>query len=74
MNTIEAVLQDIQGAGLTWKRANDGHAMYVPVYKREPVRMRVNDFPDEVAFTLFIRGGEFDLEERPKHWHLAPEE
>jgi len=73
MNSTEDCLKAIQNAELTWTRAKHGHAMYESVYKGEPVKMRLNDFPDEVLLTLFVRGEEIDLEEFPRTWHFAAE-
>jgi hypothetical protein len=73
MKTIEDFLIDLQSAALTWTRAKQGDAIYETVYKGEPVKLRLNDFPDEVLFTLFIRDKEINLEERPKTWHLLRE-
>jgi len=70
MDTIDDFLKDLLNASLTWtKRAP---ATFEAVFKGEPAILRLNDFPDEVAFTLLVRGDEIDLEERPKGWHLAP--
>jgi len=74
MNTNENFLKDLQNANIIWTEAKHGHAMYEAVYNGEPVRLRLNDFPDEVAFTLFVRGEEIDIEEFPPGWHFAPEE
>jgi hypothetical protein len=72
MNKTEDFLKELQSAELIWMDSKQGHAMYEVVYKGELLKMRLNDFPDEVAFTLFVRGEEIDLEERPKTWHFAP--
>jgi len=72
MNTNENFLKDLQNANILWTEAKDSDSMYEAVYDGEPVKLRLNDFPDEVAYTLFVRGEEFDLEERPTGWHLAP--
>jgi hypothetical protein len=74
MEKIENVLKDMQNAELTWTCAKDGHAMYEAVYKGEIIKMRLNDFPDEIAFTLFFGGQEIDLEDIPKTWHIASED
>lgn len=71
MDTIENILNDLQSANIRWTEAKDGHAMYETVYKGEPLKLRLNDFPDEVLLTLFIRDDKIDLEECPKDWHLA---
>ena len=69
---IDLFLQDLQGVEIIWKRAEHGHAMYETVYKGEHLMLRLNDFPDEVLLTLFIRGNAMNIEESPKGWHLAP--
>ena len=74
MNTIDNFLKAFKGAELTWMPANYGHAMYEVVYEGESVKMRLNDFPDEVPVTLFIRDEEIDLEEFPKTWHFFHKE
>ena len=73
MDTFDDFFKELQNAALIWTRAKQGHATYEAVYKGESIKMRLNDFPDEVAFTLFVRDKEVDLEERPKTWHFAPE-
>ena len=65
-------LKNLQNANILWTEVTDNDAMYEAVFNDEIVKLRLNDFPDEVAYTLFVRGEEFDLEERPKGWHLAP--
>ncbi len=65
-------MKNLKNANILWTEAKDSDAMYEAVFKGEPVKLRLNDFPDEVAYTLFARDEEFDLEERPKGWHLAP--
>jgi hypothetical protein len=72
MNTDDNFLKNLKNANILWTEAKDSDAMYEAVFKGEPVKLRLNDFPDEVAYTLFARDEEFDLEERPKGWHLAP--
>lgn len=70
MENIDDLLRDLQNANILWTEAMHGHAMYEAVYKGELVKLRLNDFPDEVAYTLFVRGEEIDLEESPEGWHL----
>jgi len=72
METINDFAKNLQNADILWTEATDGDATYEAVFKGEPVKLRLNDFPDEVAYTLFVKGEEFDLEERPKGWRLAP--
>lgn len=67
-------MRDLQNAEVIWTEAKQGHAMYEAVYRGELVKLRLNDFPDEVLLTLFIRDKETDLEEFPKGWHFASEE
>ena len=71
MDTLEKFLNDLLSANILWSKAKDGHAMYETVYKGELVKFRLNDFPDEVFLTLFIRGKEIDWEDFPKNWHFA---
>ena len=72
MKIIDKIFRDLQNANILWTEAKQGDAMYEAVYRGEPVKLRLNDFPDEVAYTLFIRGQEIDLEESPEGWRLAP--
>ncbi|HEX4085585.1 MAG TPA: hypothetical protein VHY22_11785 [Chthoniobacteraceae bacterium] len=71
MSTNDDFLKNLQNANILWTEAKDSDAMYEAVFDGEPVKLRLNDFPDEIAYTLFVRDEEFDLEERPKGWHLA---
>lgn len=72
MSTDDDFLENLQNANILWKEVTDSDAIYEAVFDGEPVKLRLNDFPDEVAYTLFFRDEELDLEERPKGWHLAP--
>jgi len=72
MKTID-FLNAIKCAKLTWVPAKHDHATYEVVYEGEHIKMRLNDFPDEVLVTLFVRNEKIDLEEFPKTWHFLPE-
>ena len=71
MKDIEAFLKELQNAHITWIRGDYRAAIYDAVYKGETLHLRLNDFPDQIAFTLLIRGEEINLEESPSWWHLA---
>lgn len=71
MNADENLLRNLQNANILWTEVHGSDAIYEAIVNGEPVKLRLNDFPDEVAYTLFVRNKEFDLEERPKGWHLA---
>ncbi len=73
MTTNNEFLEAIQSAELTWMRARCGHGMYEATHDCEPLKLRLNDFPDEVLLTLFFRDHEIDIEECPKGWHLKRE-
>lgn len=74
MNTVDHFLHALKCAELTWMPAKHGHAIYEVVYEGNHVKMRVNDFPDEVPVTLFVGDEEIDVEEVPLTWHFFSEQ
>jgi len=70
MKPINNVLKDIQETKITWVASKDNPATFEAVFNGEQVRLRINDFPDEPLYTLFIRDEAIDIEERPRVWHL----
>ncbi len=70
MKTINKFLEDIQQAEITWTAVKGVRVMYETVFDGEHVRLRLNDFPDEPALTIFIRDEAITIEEGPRWWHL----
>ena len=70
MKTISKFLEDIQQVEITWVETKDDRIMFETVFDGEHVRLRLNDFPDEPIFTIFIRDEAITIEEGPRWWHL----
>lgn len=37
------------------------------------MKLHLNDFPEEVLWTLSVEGAELDVEETPEHWIFSLE-
>lgn len=70
MKTVGDFLKDIEQAKLTWIAIKDAPAMFEAAFAGEYIKLRLNDFPDEPLYTVFIRNEPIDIEERPRGWHL----
>ena len=44
--------------------------VFEAIVNGEQIRLRLNDFPEEVLCTLIIRNTEIDIEQFPKNWTL----
>jgi hypothetical protein len=70
MKPISQFLNDIQQAKITWIATRDDPTLFEAVFNGEHVQLRMNDFPDEPIYTLFVRDKAIDIEEGPQVWHL----
>jgi len=70
MKPINNVLRDIQQTKITWVATKDDPTIFEAFFNGEHVRLRLNDFPDEPLYTLFLRDKAVDIEEGPTAWHL----
>lgn len=59
-------------SNVSWlQHPNQERFFYVELEDEKVILLRINDFPDEVLFTL-INGFEImDIEDRPKGWSLG---
>lgn len=43
---------------------------YVGNYKGNPVKVLLNDFPDEIMYSIFYEDERLDLDELPENWKI----
>jgi len=71
MKSPEEFFRAIQGANLIWLSNDSTSNVFHATFDGEPVRLTLNDFPDEPIFTLEFRDRRVDIEESPKGWQLS---
>jgi len=60
----------IKATEITWIATNADRTLFEAIFNGEHVQLRLNDFPDEPIYTLFVGSNEIDIEEGPRIWHL----
>jgi hypothetical protein len=70
MKPISEFLKDIQETEITWIATKDDPTVFEAIFGGEHVQLRMNDFPDEPIYTLFVRDEAIDIDEGPRIWHL----
>jgi hypothetical protein len=70
MKMPEEFLDALKKSEVTWIVTREDKCLFDAVFQGEHVQVRMNDFPDEPIYTVFLRGEEIDLEEGPRTWHL----
>jgi hypothetical protein len=68
---MKQIFQEIVNEKIQWEETSGPY--FQARFKNKTVTLRLNDFPDEVLWTLIIDGEEVDLEETPTLWTLPPE-
>ncbi|MCC6979272.1 MAG: hypothetical protein IT343_13190 [Candidatus Melainabacteria bacterium] len=68
---MKQIFQEIVNAKIQWEETSG--PFFQTRFKDKIVTLRMNDFPDEVLWTLIIDSEELDLEETPTLWTLPPE-
>ncbi len=65
MNAFESVMDQ----RLIWSPASGTERdFFSDVYPGETCFLRINDFPDEPLWTLFLNGESFNFDETPPKW------
>ncbi len=61
---------------IDWQEVNGEDYNFIGFAGKEEVRLRLNDFPDEVLCTIYWSGGQYDIDDIGKYWilPLPPEE
>ncbi len=66
-------MRDWTQVALLWQRTGDGEWPYCVELDRHVLRIRVNDFPAEPLYTLFVDDERVtDLEDWPDAWIKPP--
>ena len=67
-------LQELLTEEICWQQDPKGKRFFFADVCGSKVELRLNNFPDEVACTLFIGGDSLDLDDWGKKWHLPKEQ
>lgn len=65
------LFKKIVDARIQWQQLSGPY--FQSNFQGKIIKLRLNDFPDEVLWTLIVDGEELNLEETPPHWILPPE-
>ncbi|MGC3990438.1 MAG: hypothetical protein QM796_12300 [Chthoniobacteraceae bacterium] len=64
------LIEKIQEADVTWIPSQKEPGIFDAIFAGRHVQLRMNDFPDEIAYTLIVGGEEFEFEDTPPGWFL----
>lgn len=63
--------KDYLSEKIRWYRTSDVRFPFEANHKGEELRLRLNDFPAEPLYTLFVNGEELtDIEDFPENWKV----
>lgn len=69
INLSKSSKADYLAKSIVWTKHDDAEYPYVSVVDGIPVKVRLNDFPDQSLYTLIVGGEEAaDFDEWPKSW------
>lgn len=68
---MKDIFKEIVDAEIHWEELSGPY--FQARFRDKAVKLRLNDFPDEILWTLIVDGEELDLEETPARWSLPPE-
>ena len=63
-------LRELLEAKITWLPSDDP-CVFDALFNGEPIRLRMNDFPDYPLWTVFFLNQEVDIDDRPKSWRVV---
>jgi|688.fasta_scaffold188267_3 hypothetical protein len=63
---MKSIFHEAIQADLQWNELSG--PVFQTIFQSKTLRLRMNDFPDEVLWTLIIDGEELDIEETPAGW------
>jgi len=72
---VHSSLDDCLNIGIRWTKTNDPTALWCARLGAETWTVRVNDFPEEHLYTLFVNDEELgSFDEWPRQWSRVKDE
>ena len=67
---MKDVTTELLKAKIDWQKVSDSPPVFETQFQNKSIRLRLNDFPEEVLCTLFVDDDEVDLDDFPSNWTL----
>jgi hypothetical protein len=61
-------ISDYVSEAIKWNPSGDAKFPYTTMLDGKTARIRLNDFPADILYTLIVGDAEFDLDEWPTAW------
>lgn len=68
--TTESLVEQLRRSVVNWEPTSESKYVFQAVFQNTPVKLRLNDFPDEPFCTVICNEQEVDVEPFPDTWTL----
>jgi hypothetical protein len=68
----DRLIDEIMKGQIFWSETTPGVVEFTTIFKRQACLLRMNDFPDEVTYTLTMGNETASFDDLPKGWNLRP--